>query len=213
MSPAISAVIDRRVAAIGNVHDIDAGRVLEQLRTDAAKTPSPLERVVRAAGLGLGLRDQLAIVSPASSGLPPARRSSASDLVTGAKSLIGSNGSVLYSGRRVACALVCSSMRVAVGRRFRDRVGADVAAGTGSIVDHHRLPGISDSLCPTICASTLDAAARRVGHDDADGAVRIVLRRRRVASTRMRSAASQEGSSRRIMFSSLNPASGFWRPR
>jgi len=67
---------------------------------------------------------------------------------------------------------------VAVRRRLCHRVGTDVAAGARPVVDHHRLLGQLLELQRDDLGQHADPAARRVGHDDMNGAIRIALRLR-----------------------------------
>src|ERR1700754_4468730 len=67
---------------------------------------------------------------------------------------------------------------VAVRRRFRDDVRAEIAAGTWAIVDDDRLLENLAHLVGDDLAEDADAAAWRIGHDHADRPVRIALRLR-----------------------------------
>jgi hypothetical protein len=65
---------------------------------------------------------------------------------------------------------------MAVGRAFRRRLGADVAAGAGLVVDQHGLPEDRRKLLRDPARADVDRAARRRGRDDAHRLGRIRLR-------------------------------------
>ena len=64
---------------------------------------------------------------------------------------------------------------VAVGRRFRDRVGRDVAAGAWTVLDDHRLAEGFAELGAEHAGKHVDRAAGDEGDDDADRLMGIGL--------------------------------------
>ncbi len=67
--------------------------------------------------------------------------------------------------------------RVAVGRRLRDDIGADVAAGARPVVDHHLLREAVAQFLRDRAGDDVGAAARRKRDDEADGLRGIGVRR------------------------------------
>ena len=65
--------------------------------------------------------------------------------------------------------------RVAIRRRFGDRVGTKSAAGAGAMLDQHRLSDPFGQLVAEDTRHRVDTAARRERHNDADGSRRIAL--------------------------------------
>jgi hypothetical protein len=57
--------------------------------------------------------------------------------------------------------------RVAVGCGARDRVGGDDGVGAGLVLDHHRLSPLTRQLLRDLAREHVDAAAGRIGDDDA----------------------------------------------
>src|SRR5215510_6000091 len=62
--------------------------------------------------------------------------------------------------------------RVAVGRRLGDRIRADIAAGTGTILDHNLLAEIPAELLRYNARNDVGAGSSREGDDQADRALR-----------------------------------------
>ena len=69
--------------------------------------------------------------------------------------------------------------RVAVRRRARRRLRADVAAGAAAVLGHHRLPERSREAVRDQAAEEIGAAARREGQDEPDRLRRIRFLRER----------------------------------
>src|SRR5579872_7384720 len=63
--------------------------------------------------------------------------------------------------------------RVAVRRRLGDHLGADAAAGAGTVDDHHRLAPRLAQAVAELARQNVDGAARRVRHHDLNGALGI----------------------------------------
>jgi len=63
----------------------------------------------------------------------------------------------------------------AVGRRFRDRVSRNIAAGARTVLDDHRLAEGFAELGAEHAGKHVDGAAGDEGDDDADRLVRISL--------------------------------------
>lgn len=59
-------------------------------------------------------------------------------------------------------------------RRLGDNVSSDRSAGSGPILDKHRLPQTLGQLLPEYAREYVRSAARRIRHNDADRLVRIV---------------------------------------
>ncbi|MBI2297250.1 MAG: hypothetical protein HYU76_14725 [Betaproteobacteria bacterium] len=74
--------------------------------------------------------------------------------------------------------------RVAVGRRLRHQVGADVAAASPPVVHHDGLPEDFAQRGPDDAGGDVHVAARRIRHDQADGAGGVLLRGGRAAKQR-----------------------------
>ena len=77
--------------------------------------------------------------------------------------------------RHVGQAAVRQQQRVAVGRRFRDRVHADDAAGAAAVVDHDGLAEARGQRRAQHARDGADRAAGRERHDQADRFRRIVV--------------------------------------
>ena len=109
--------------------------------------------------------------------------------------------------------------RVAVGRRFRDGVGADVAARAGAIFDDDGLAEMVRHLGRDDPPDRIDRAAGGERHHDADGPVRIALRDPRGRSTRSAATTNPAKAKRRrvadrigfIPASESSPARSPWR--
>jgi hypothetical protein len=80
--------------------------------------------------------------------------------VTGSNALSGSNG---------------QQHGVTIRRGLGDRVGAEIAAGAGAVLDQHRLADPFGQLVGEDPSHRIDAAARRERHHDADVARWIAL--------------------------------------
>ncbi len=77
---------------------------------------------------------------------------------------------------------------VAVRRRRRDRLRADLARAAAAIVDHERLPERAFEMRLHQPRQDVGRAARRIRHDHAHRALRIILRRRDARECRERKA-------------------------
>ena len=72
---------------------------------------------------------------------------------------------------------VVQQQRVAVGRAARDAAGGDGGAAAADVLDDEVLPELLGKSRRQHARELIGRAAGRVGHDDGDGAARIVLRR------------------------------------
>ncbi len=70
---------------------------------------------------------------------------------------------------------VADAERIAVGRGLRGAADADAGAGTGDILDHHRLPEGCPHALGQDARQRVVGAARRERHDHGDGVRRISL--------------------------------------
>ena len=108
-------------------------------------------------------------------GLATRMRLEATSCVTGAKSLIRVERQAVVERGRDRRAVGVLQDGVAVGRRFRDRVGGERAAGAGAVLDDHRLAELVGELAAEQPRQHVDRAAGRERHDQPDRAVGIVL--------------------------------------
>src|SRR5262245_36000900 len=93
-------------------------------------------------------------------------------MATGAKSLIGSYGRLVLRLAATACVLVVATHRVAVRDGLGDRVGADIAACAGAVLDHDLLAEPVAQLLRDDARNDVRAAAGREGYDQADRSLR-----------------------------------------
>ena len=122
----------------------------------------------------------------------------------GAKSLRGSIAGMGVEARIDRDrAGVAEQQRVAVGRGLGDRAGADGAAGAGPVVDDELLAARSDSFGGDHARHGVDAAARRIRHDQRDGPRRVVGGARHCTAVASRSQAplSRRRANRDMAFS------------
>src|SRR6516225_286593 len=82
---------------------------------------------------------------------------------------------------------------VTVRRRARGIPRADHAPGAAAILDHHLLAKCNGKLRPDQASHDVDAAARRIRHDQRDGPGRVILRSGR---KHLRATQSQNGRAR-----------------
>ena len=68
--------------------------------------------------------------------------------------------------------------RVAIGQRFGDEFGADVATRTGPVVDHHLLAPRFGEFLSDQTRDQIHTTTGGEGNDEADGACRVRLRLR-----------------------------------
>ncbi len=168
----------RRVAAIGDVHELDAGDGAEHLGEQVQRRARPARTEVEGAGLLLGERHQFLEVlrrifrRAADHELRRDHHRHRDEVLDRVERQLRVERR--HAGHRAGE----HQQRVAVGRRFRDQVGAKIAAGAGPVVDDDRL--LHQLLHPLadLLGEQADAAARPIRHDDADGVARIVLRQR-----------------------------------
>ena len=129
----------RRRAAIGHVHHVDAGHHPEQYAGEMGQVSGPARGQVDLAGIGLGIGDELG------DGLGRKRRIDHQDESIAVEA--GDRGNVARDGDG---ALLIERYvdgvrggdkkeRIAIGRRTRDRLQREIAAGTRPVVDDHRL--------------------------------------------------------------------------
>jgi hypothetical protein len=90
--------------------------------------------------------------------------------------------------------------RVAVGGRFGDVVGADIAAGAGTVIDNHRLAPAFVELLAYRARDDVERTAGGERHDEADRLDGIIrLRERRARRERcMNDQRSQRGATLRM---------------
>ena len=103
--------------------------------------------------------------------------------------------------------------RVAVGRGAHDRLGADVAARAGTVLDHERLAELLRERLRDDPHKDVDRAAGRKADDDAHRPVRPGLRRR-VADAREQGSARErkDRAARERHASSSSAEAAAWRP-
>jgi hypothetical protein len=79
---------------------------------------------------------------------------------------------------------VASSSVIVVRRRIHDRLGADIAAGAGPVLDDEVLPEPPREPLTDQARRDVDPAARGKTDNDADGPARIGLRSREARDSR-----------------------------
>jgi DnaK suppressor protein len=94
-------------------------------------------------------------------------------IAIGVKSRTTSNGKLLEQGGADRGAVAGQLQDVAVGRRARHRLGGDDPAGSRAVVDDELLAEFEGQALGDDARRGIGDAARAVGNDDADGAVRI----------------------------------------
>ncbi len=170
-------VDDRRSAAlVRHVHHVDAGLQLEELARDVRRRADADGRVVELARVRLGVRDQLLDAGDGN------RRVDDEDL-RNHRGEAHRHEIALDVERQLLVELRVDRVRrqreqdrVAVGRRFRDDVGAEIAGGAAAVVDDDRLAELRRQRLDDDARNDVGAAARRIRDDELDRPGGIVLR-------------------------------------
>ena len=178
--------VGRRVALVGNVHEVDLGGVLQHLHRQVRRGAVAGRGVVQLAGLALRERDELGQVARLHLRIDDQQvrrdrhqrdRREIRDRVV-RKLRIRAGRDRVGAGR-------AERQRVAVGRRLGRGVGADRAAGARPVLDDH---GLAEPLAQPLrhdAGDDVGRAARREADDELDGLVRIIgLRQCRASAIR-----------------------------
>ena len=169
-----------RGALVGHVHDIDLGLGLEQFAGQMRGRAIAGRGEIELAGLRLGERDQLlqrfrrhVRIDHQDIGLRADQRDRHEILLRAVGELFVQ---ALVGGED---AVVAHQQRVAVGRRMGDRIGRDIAAGAGPVLDDERHAEQLLHLLADDAGEHVARAAGRERHHQRDRPARIVGRARR----------------------------------
>ena len=167
----------RRAAAIGHVQHLDAGHLLEHRGAQMIGRAGPGRRIGDLAGIGFRVGDELR------HGVRRHRRVHHHGV--GHIGEQRERGEILHAVERhggeqsVVHGVHAHGVEqdgVAVGRRARDRAGADVAGGAGAVLDHDRLAHRLMQMLADDARQDVGRAAGRPRHDQRDRTARIGLR-------------------------------------
>ena len=181
-----------RLAAIGHVHQIDAGHLLEQLAGDMQRRRIAARRHVDLAGIGFRIGDELG------HGLRRKRRMNlhhqrnAADQRHRHGVAHEAEAEIVEQRRIDAVRRHAEQQRVTVRRRAHDRFGCDVSARARPVVDHDRL---ADPVRQPLADHAGDDVRRAAGadlHDEAHRLCRIGLRECRTRQSGKRRSARHE---------------------
>ena len=180
-----------RHAAIGHRSDVELVLVLQQLARKMERRAVARVQVVEPAGIGLGVVDQLLQRPDRERRID--RRDRGRD--GGQRDRLEVRQRIVWNGLQKWHHDMADRGHhavVSVGRRLRDhrRGQCRIAAGLG--FDHHGLAEVGLHGIGKRAGDDVDDAARREGHQDADGFVGIGLGRR-TARRRERSCRAQRG--------------------
>ena len=161
----------RAGAFVGNMHQRDAGRAGEIFAGDVAGGAGAGRAEIDLAGIGLRIGDQLGNGFGGKRRMHHQRIRRVADQADRRKILARIVAGILVERRSDReRAGVAKQQRVAVGIAFRDRLGADGAAGAGPVVDHDLLAEQFAHLVGNAAADDRGAAAGRERNDQRDRA-------------------------------------------
>jgi hypothetical protein len=195
------------------MHDIEAGAANELVGGEMRRRAGAGRRIAELAGLAFGIIDEflqragrhLAVHHQEQRHLP--ERSDRDQI---GERIVGHVAVQIWIDHDVAG--IGDAERVAVGRRLRDRVHRDVAAGARLVVDHHGLAAARRQEGAENARAQIGDAARRGRHDDVDrlGRIGLGVRRRdaRGAGHREHSGDARHGAGGAAHHTSF----GFFRP-
>jgi hypothetical protein len=173
-------------AAIRHVPHVDAGHRFEHFGRDVRDRSDPARSEIEFPGIGLCIGDQFRNAVHRDRRIDLEHVGHAEDAGNGSEvmqeiefQIPVKRGIGRIGGRR-------EQERVAVGRRFRDEFGADVAAGARFIVEHERLAEFFRKPLRKHASDHVGRAARRKSKHDVDGPVRIIERERWLCASRER---------------------------
>ena len=146
----------QRIAAIGNVQHVDAGLDLEQFHREVVGRAVAGRGVTDVAGLRLRERDQLFKRLRREFRIDHHHHRNGAEQRHRREVLDRIEGQLGVERRRDRDRAWRQQQRVAVGRGLRHRIGAEIAAGAGLVLHHHR-------LAEALAEFSADKARERVG--------------------------------------------------
>ncbi|MGY3224149.1 hypothetical protein ACVIM5_004756 [Bradyrhizobium sp. USDA 4512] len=157
------------------MHDVDLGRQLEQFAGEMRQAAGAGGGEVQLARLRPGERDQFVHVPRRHVGGDHQHLRHGRDQRHRREILQRVVGNPLHAGADRQRAGARDRHRVAVGRRLRDRVGAEHAALAGAVVDDHGLPCELRDLLPDHPRDDVVRPAGRERHDQPERLGREIL--------------------------------------
>ena len=173
--PAIEIRDHRRAAAIGNVDDIGPGFDLEQFRHQM-RTDADGVAVVQLARIGLGVPDQLQDRFHRQGRPGDQHQLVDRDRRDRGKGFVWIIVELVEERLAAEGADRSHQQRVAVGRRTRDLLRSDGAAGAALVLDDDGLPESKLQPLRNQPRRGVGRSARREWHHELDGPIRIALR-------------------------------------
>ena len=169
MQPPADQVLDREHRAlVGHVHHLRAGHDLEHFAAEVRQRAGAAGAVVEAVRRGLRVGDQVLQRFHRQRRVDHDQLRRRADqrnrLEVAQRHVSGFVEQRVDHDRRDAA----DHQRIAVGQRFGRDLGAEAAAGTGTVVDHHALVPRLDQLLADDAGDDVGGAARRVRRDHAD---------------------------------------------
>ena len=165
----------RRRPAVRNVRDEGAGAAFEQLRAQVQRSAVAVGRIVHAARLAFGPGNEIRYRIDTAFGVDQQHVGHPADQADG-RDLLGLVGHAGIQGRADGQGRRSHEQGVAVGRRARHFSCTQVTAGTGFVVNHHRLAQLLRQLGRHQTGHDVDQTTRRERHHQTDRLGRPGLR-------------------------------------